>query len=199
MMCCLSLFGQSHQAKNHSFYFSGDLGFHPFIGLDYAIHYGYKNILVEGGYTMSSRTASNKPDDYEGPSIALFGGFDRPKDKLSGPELLAGYLFRLSENGKNNLSFKAGIIFSKITTPYSYTPWQSSALIFPNYSFVERHHYTNGLISRVDYQYLHNDILGASVGLKHYYLPNQDQIMSQFLSLEWRLFLGILNFHKEKK
>ncbi|MFY0644887.1 MAG: hypothetical protein JXR19_10510 [Bacteroidia bacterium] len=191
-------YGQSQKTSNYSFYLSGDAYIQPFSGLDYAAHFEYDNFLFELGYTMGSKPAASTPDDYQRPIIPLFGPIiPKPKDKLKGTEIFGGYQFRLSSDGKLNLSTKVGIIYAKISAPYAFDKWQGRAILFPNYDFTETHHYANGLLLRADLNFYYNEVIGGSWGLKYCSLPNQDLINNEIVTFEIRLLVGILRLNRK--
>lgn len=138
---------RAQEEQKHSFYFSEELGYGNYLGIDLNINYLYlEKYSFKMGYSGNLRQPKSQPYNYSpGFFGVLFMGLANPFDQLENYQLAAGRIYDLNKKGTIRMNLSLGIGYTTIREPGN---WQStgSHLLQENYTWDYEKYHTLSLI-----------------------------------------------------
>lgn len=150
--------------SKHALYFSGELGYGSYLGLDLNMNYLYlEKYSLKVGYSGHLRVAESKPYDYSsGFFKALLYGLDNPFDQMENYQMAAGRIYKLNKKGSIRINMSIGIGFTTIREPHN---WERSErnFLYENYTWDYEKYHTVSLIINPKIEFPFSRFYGISI------------------------------------
>jgi len=152
-------------AENHAIYFSKELNFGNYIGLNADLNYVYKErFSLKIGYNGNIRKPKSQPEDYSSGLVkGILLGLENPYDQMENYQIAFGKIGRLNKSGTVRINFLVGVGYTVIREPENWQKIESKSLIAENYTWNYKRDNTASLIINPKIEFPLTWIFGLTV------------------------------------
>jgi len=152
-------------AENNAIYFSQELNFGNYIGLNADLNYVYKErFSFKIGYNGNIRKPKSQPDDYSSGLVkGILLGLENPYDQMENYQIAVGKIGRLNKSGTIRINFLVGIGYTIIREPENWQKIESKSLIAENYTWNYKRDNTASLIINPKIEFPLTSFFGLTV------------------------------------
>jgi len=152
-------------AENNAIYFSQELNFGNYIGLNADLNYVYKErFSFKIGYNGNIRKPKSQPEDYSSGLVkGMLLGLENPYDQMENYQIAVGKIDRLNKSGTIRINFLVGVGYTVIREPENWQKIESKSLIAENYTWNYKRNNTASLIINPKIEFPLTSFFGLTV------------------------------------
>lgn len=152
-------------AENNAIYYSDDLNFGNYFGVDLNMNYVYKEkYSFKIGYIYDIRKPKSRPDDYSsGLAKALLFGTENPHDLMENYQVALGKIYKLNENGTIRFNLSLGLGYTIIKEPENWQKIENASFIGENYTWNYKKQNTISLIINPKIEFPFTTVYGVTI------------------------------------
>lgn len=152
-------------SENNAIYFSQELNFGNYIGLNADLNYVYKEkYSFKIGYNGNIRKPKSQPNDYSsGLAKAIIFGLENPYDQMENYQIAFGKIDWLNKSGTIRINFLVGVGYTVIREPENWQKIESKSLIAENYTWNYKRNNTASLIINPKIEFPFTWVYGLTV------------------------------------